>query len=76
VDPRVQAQLKVYDEALALFHQQKFAKSKQARRSLERPQQRARDRARIHRRSEQGMKALPRNRIPEPPRAITSAASA
>src|SRR5256885_6102222 len=29
VDPRVQAQLKVYDEALALFHQQKFAKAKQ-----------------------------------------------
>ena len=25
VDPRVQAQLKVYDEALTLFHQQKFA---------------------------------------------------
>src|SRR6266478_3688668 len=29
VDPRVQAQLKVYDEALGLFHQQKFAKAKQ-----------------------------------------------
>src|SRR5207248_5597135 len=28
VDPLVQAQLKVYDEALALFHQQKFARSK------------------------------------------------
>src|ERR1035438_8554289 len=27
VDPRVQAQLKVYDEALSLFHQQKFAKA-------------------------------------------------
>src|SRR6202051_5116276 len=29
VDPRVQAQLKLYDEALALFHQQKFARAKQ-----------------------------------------------
>src|SRR6201982_3186024 len=29
VDPRVQAQLKTYDEALALFHQQKFARAKQ-----------------------------------------------
>ncbi len=29
VDPRVQAQLKVYDEALALFHQQKFSRAKQ-----------------------------------------------
>jgi len=29
VDPRVQAQLKIYDEALALFHQQKFARAKQ-----------------------------------------------
>jgi len=29
VDPLVQAQLKTYDEALSLFHQQKFAKAKQ-----------------------------------------------
>src|SRR5713226_3307825 len=29
VDPRVQAQLKIYDEALSLFHQQKFARAKQ-----------------------------------------------
>jgi hypothetical protein len=29
VDPRVQAQLKLYDEALALFHQQKFSRAKQ-----------------------------------------------
>jgi hypothetical protein len=29
VDPRVQAQLKVYDEALSLFRQQKFARAKQ-----------------------------------------------
>ena len=29
VDPLVQAQLKTYDEALALFHQQKFARAKQ-----------------------------------------------
>src|SRR6267143_448044 len=29
VDPLVQAQLKVYDEALSLLHQQKFARAKQ-----------------------------------------------
>src|SRR5260370_1810852 len=30
VDPRVQAQLKLYDKALTLFHQQKFARAKDA----------------------------------------------
>ena len=29
VDPRVQAQMKLYDEALGLFHQQKFQRAKQ-----------------------------------------------
>jgi tetratricopeptide (TPR) repeat protein len=49
VDPRVQAQLKVYDEALALFHQQKFAKSKQElEKVLEGPSKELADRARMH----------------------------
>jgi tetratricopeptide (TPR) repeat protein len=49
VDPRVQAQLKLYDEALALFHQQKFAKAKQdLERVLEGPSKELVDRARMH----------------------------
>ena len=49
VDPRVQAQLKVYDEALALFHQQKFAKAKQElEKVLEGPSKELADRARMH----------------------------
>jgi len=49
VDPRVQAQLKVYDEALSLFHQQKFAKSKQElEKVLEGPSKELADRARMH----------------------------
>jgi tetratricopeptide (TPR) repeat protein len=49
VDPRVQAQLKLYDEALALFHQQKFAKAKQElERVLEGPSKELIDRARMH----------------------------
>lgn len=49
VDPRVQAQLKVYDEALALFHQQKFAKAKQELgKVLEGPSKELADRARMH----------------------------
>lgn len=49
VDPRVQAQLKAYDEALALFHQQKFAKAKQElEKVLEGPSKELADRARIH----------------------------
>jgi tetratricopeptide (TPR) repeat protein len=49
VDPRVQAQLKIYDEALALFHQQKFAKSKQElEKVLEGPSKELADRARMH----------------------------
>jgi tetratricopeptide (TPR) repeat protein len=49
VDPRVQAQLKVYDEALSLFRQQKFAKAKQElEKVLEGPSKELADRARMH----------------------------
>ncbi len=49
VDPRVQAQLKIYDEALSLFHQQKFAKAKQElEKVLEGPSKELADRARMH----------------------------
>ena len=49
VDPLVQAQLKVYDEALALFHQQKFARAKQElEKVLEGPSKELADRARMH----------------------------
>ncbi len=49
VDPRVQAQLKLYDEALALFRQQKFARAKQElERVLEGPSKELADRARMH----------------------------
>src|SRR5258708_12710757 len=49
VDPRVQAQLKTYDEALALFHQQKFARAKQELEEVLRgPSKELPDRARMH----------------------------
>jgi tetratricopeptide (TPR) repeat protein len=49
VDPRVQAQLRTYDEALALFHQQKFARAKQElEKVLEGPSKELADRARMH----------------------------
>src|SRR5436309_15764655 len=49
VDPRVQAQLKVYDEALSLVHQQKFARAKQElEKVLEGPSKELADRARMH----------------------------
>src|SRR5437764_1711842 len=49
VDPRVQAQLKLYDEALALFHQQKFSRAKQElEKVLEGPSKELCDRARMH----------------------------
>jgi tetratricopeptide (TPR) repeat protein len=49
VDPRVQAQMKVYDEALGLFHQQKFARAKQElEKVLEGPSKELMDRARMH----------------------------
>ncbi len=60
VDPRVQAQLKTYDEALALFHQQKFARAKQElEKVLEGPSKELADRARMHVKiAEQRMKPL------------------
>jgi len=49
VDPRVQAQLRLYDEALALFHQQKFARAKQELEEvLKGPSKELADRARVH----------------------------
>ncbi|HJZ64738.1 MAG TPA: tetratricopeptide repeat protein [Candidatus Acidoferrum sp.] len=49
VDPRVQAQMKTYDEALVLFHQQKYGKAKQElERVLEGPSKELADRARMH----------------------------
>jgi len=49
VDPRVQAQMKLYDDALALFHQQKFQKAKQELgKVLEGPSKELADRARMH----------------------------
>jgi tetratricopeptide (TPR) repeat protein len=49
VDPRVQAQLKTYDEALALFHQQKYSRAKQElEKVLEGPSKELADRARMH----------------------------
>jgi len=58
VDPRVQAQMKIYDEALALFHQQKFARAKQElEKVLEGPSKELIDRAGMHLRiAEQRMK--------------------
>ena len=48
-DPRVQAQLKLYDEALALFHQQKFQRAKQElEKVLDGPSKELADRARMH----------------------------
>lgn len=75
VDPRVQAQLKIYDEALALFHQQKFARAKQElEKVLEGPSQGLADRARMHLRiSEQRMKPSAEQN-PRTADSITSAA--
>src|SRR5438552_10595940 len=58
VDPLVQAQLKLYDEALSLFHQQKFQRAKQElEKILEGPSKELADRARMHIRiAEQRMK--------------------
>jgi tetratricopeptide (TPR) repeat protein len=58
VDPRVQAQMKIYDEALSLFHQQKFARAKQElEKVIEGPSKELIDRARMHLRiAEQRMK--------------------
>lgn len=58
VDPLVQAQLKTYDEALSLFHQQKFQRAKQElEKVLAGPSKELVDRARMHLRiTEQRMK--------------------
>jgi tetratricopeptide (TPR) repeat protein len=49
VDPRVQAQMKIYDEALGLFHQQKFQRAKQElEKVVEGPSKELADRARMH----------------------------
>src|SRR5262249_10452099 len=49
VDPRVQAQMKLYDDALPLFHQQKFQKAKvELEKVLEGPSKELADRARMH----------------------------
>src|SRR5271165_1609883 len=49
VDPRVQAQMKVYEEAMALFHQQKFQRAKQElEKVLEGPSKELVDRAKMH----------------------------
>jgi Tfp pilus assembly protein PilF len=60
VDPRVQAQLKIYDEALSLFRQQKFARAKQElEKVVEGPSKELADRARMHVKiAEQRMKPL------------------
>jgi len=58
VDPRVQAQMKVYEEAMGLFHQQKFQRAKQElEKVVEGPSKELADRARSHLRiAEQRMK--------------------
>jgi tetratricopeptide (TPR) repeat protein len=49
VDPRVQAQMKLYEEAMSLFHQQRFQRSKQElEKVLEGPSKELADRARTH----------------------------
>lgn len=58
VDPRVQEQMKIYDAALALFHQQKFARAKQElEKVVQGPSKELADRARMHMKiAEQRMK--------------------
>jgi hypothetical protein len=49
IDPRVQAQMKIYEEAMALFHQQKFQRAKQElEKVLEGPSKELVDRAGMH----------------------------
>jgi len=49
VDPKVQTQMKVYEEAMAFFHQQKFQRAKQElEKVLEGPSKELADRARMH----------------------------
>jgi len=75
VDPRVQAQLKIYDEALTLFHQQKFARAKEELEEvLKGPSKELADRARMHLKiAEQRMKPS-QSEIPTPPMSTTSVA--
>ena len=58
VDPLVQAQMKLYEEAMSLFHQQKFQRAKQElEKVVEGPSKELADRARTHIRiAEQRMK--------------------
>lgn len=58
VDPLVQAQMKLYEEAMSLFHQQKFQRAKQElERVIAGPSKELADRARTHLRiTEQRMK--------------------
>jgi len=58
VDPLVQAQMKVYEEAMSLFHQQKFQRAKQElEKVITGPSRELADRARTHLRiTEQRMK--------------------
>lgn len=58
VDPQVQAQMKLYEEAMALFHQQKFQRAKQElEKVIAGPSKELADRARTHLRiTEQRMK--------------------
>jgi tetratricopeptide (TPR) repeat protein len=58
VDPLVQAQMKVYEEAMSLFHQQKFQRAKQElEKVIAGPSKELADRARTHLRiTEQRMK--------------------
>jgi tetratricopeptide (TPR) repeat protein len=58
VDPLVQAQMKIYEEAMSLFHQQKFQRAKQElEKVLVGPSKELADRARTHLRiTEQRMK--------------------
>jgi tetratricopeptide (TPR) repeat protein len=60
VDPLVQAQMKLYEEAMALFHQQKFQRAKQElEKVIAGPSKELADRARTHLRiTEQRMKPL------------------
>ena len=60
VDPLVQAQMKLYEEAMALFHQQKFQRAKQElEKVIAGPSKELADRARTHLRiTEQRMKPV------------------
>jgi len=60
VDPLVKAQMKMYEEAMALFHQQKFQRAKQElERVIAGPSRELADRAKTHLRiTEQRMKPL------------------